>query len=227
MRIFFRKNDLEKSLENTEKQLLRIERAVKSLQEISSDPKKSDEYDFRLGFLRKMVQSFVQLIEETRMLVTFYLRRPDRAMRLIDDKRTANLLAQLTASFDDLWPLGKNLEDTVATARTVTSIRERIKYADVLRVSVSGLKETLAGWAHILREVMKLSMDRPGLRLLKGLINAIAYAIITGVVLTFASRSLVNLSEWFQMSVIFIVAIGIFLSCLMGKPPKIVIIDLA
>jgi hypothetical protein len=218
---------LEKSLETTEQQLLLIERAVKSLQEISSDPKKSDEYDFRLGFLRKMVQRFVQLIEETRMLVTFYLRRPDRTTRLIDDKRAGSLLAQLTASFDDLWPLGKNLEDIVVKARAVTSIHERIRYANVLRVSVSGLKETLAGWAHILREVMKLSTDRPGLRLLKGVINAIVYAIITGVVLTLASRSLVNLSEWFQMSVIFIVAIGIFLSCLMGKPPKIVIVDLA
>ena len=227
MRIFFRKNDLEKSLEETEGQLLLIEREAKALQEISSDLKQSDEYDLRLAFLRTMVQKLVELIEQTEVLVTFYLNRTDRRVRLMDDKRAGNLLAQLTTSFEDLSPLGKNLEDIVVKARTVTSMIERIKYTGVLRVAVSGLKEILAGWAHVLREVMKLSTDRSGLRLLKGLINAIIYAIMTGVVLTLASRSLVNLPELFQMSVIFIVAIGIFVSCLMGKPPKIVIIDLA
>lgn len=227
MRIFFRKNDLEKSLEETEGQLLLIEREAKSLQEISSDLKQSDEYDLRLAFLRTMVQRLVELIEQTEVLVTFYLNRTDRRVRLMDDKRAGNLLAQLTTSFEDLSPLGRNLEDIVVKARTVTSMIERIKYTGVLRVAVSGLKEIRAGWAHVLREVMKLSTDRSGLRLLKGLINAIIYAIMTGVVLTLASRTLVNLPELFQMSVIFIVAIGIFVSCLMGKPPKIAIIDLA
>jgi len=227
LRIFFRKNDLEKSLEETEGQLLLIEREAKSLQEISSDLKQSDEYDLRLAFLRTMVQRLVELIEQTEVLVTFYLNRTDRRVRLMDDKRAGNLLAQLTTSFEDLSPLGRNLEDIVVKARTVTSMIERIKYTGVLRVAVSGLKEIRAGWAHVLREVMKLSTDRSGLRLLKGLINAIIYAIMTGVVLTLASRTLVNLPELFQMSVIFIVAIGIFVSCLMGKPPKIAIIDLA
>lgn len=228
MKIFFRKNDLEKSLGNTKKQLFLIERTIKSLEDLDSDPRKSDEYDFRLGLLQNsMVPRFIQLVAETRVLFTFYLR-PDRVTRLMDDGRTADLLAQLNWSSNDLLPLGNKLRDNVTKARTLRSVGERIKYVGILRLTVSGLKETFDGWAHILRDVMSLCTDRPGLRFIKALINSTAYVTITIGVLALVSRkTLFNLPEWFQMLIIFIVAVGIFVACLMGKPPKIALIDLA
>lgn len=96
-----------------------------------------------------------------------------------------------------------------------------------MRVNVSGLKEILAGWAHALREVIRLSTDRPCLRLLKGVINALVAVVVTNIGLVFASNKLVNLPEWFQMLITLIVAIGIFVSCLRGKPPVIALLDLA
>ena len=226
MKIFLGKSDLQKSLENSEKQLLSVDRAVKSLEDLSSDSRKSDEFDYRLGFLLLMAKRFSKLVAETQIMITFYLR-PDRVRRLIGEERTADLFAELTASFDRLWPISKNLEDTLATARTIKSVGERIECVDTLRVSVSGLKETFAGLALEVREIMELSADRPHLRLLKGFINASIVAVATTVVLMLASRSLVNLPQWFQMLIIAVVAIGIFVSCLRGKPPVVALIDLA
>lgn len=226
MKFFLGKNDLQKNLENSERQLFSIDRAVKSLEDLGSDPRRSDEFDYRLGFLQLMAKRFSKLVAETRIMITFYLR-PDRVRRLIGEERTADLFAELTASFDRLGPLSKNLEDTMATARTVRSLGERIECVGILRVIVSGLKETFAGLALEVREIMELSTDRPRLRLLKGFINASIVAVATTVVLMLASRSLVNLPQWFQMLIIAVVAIGIFVSCLRGKPPVVALIDLA
>ena len=230
MRIFFHENDLEKSLGNAEKQLRTIDRTVKSLTDLASDLRKSDELDFRLGFLQLMVKKLFKLIEETRVILAFYLNRPDRAKRLLDNNdpaQTADLFAQLTASNDSLWPLGKSLEDTVARARAAKSASERIEYVDVLRVSVSGLKETFAGWTHVLRQVMIFCTDSPGLRFLKATINSLPYWVIIFIAVIFMPRNLVNLPEWFQEMIAIIVAIGIFIACVTGRPPKIAIIDLA
>lgn len=70
MKIFLRRNDLQKSLENTEKQLFLIERAVKSLEDLSSDPKRADQFDIDLGFLpsrNAMTRSTQQIKDEAKM----------------------------------------------------------------------------------------------------------------------------------------------------------------
>jgi hypothetical protein len=223
--MFFRKNDLEKSLDNIEHQLSSIERAVKSLKKLNADSGTSGGFNREFGKLRLQVQTLIRSVEKTRVLETFYLT-DDRAMRLLDDKNiksTIPLVSQLTTSFDSLWSLGKNLDGVVVKANSATSLDERTKYIDILEVTVSGLKVTHASRVHGLKEVMKLSAQKRRLTLFNGVVNAILYATIARVVLAFVPRSLVNLPEWFLMLVIFIVAIGIFISCLRGKPPKIAV----
>lgn len=207
---------------------------MRSLANLASDLRKSDELDFRLGFLQSMVKKLFKMIAETRIILTFYLNRPDRIKRLLEPSvedadfvQTGNLFAQLTASYDSLWPLRKSLEDTVAKARAAKSASEKIEYVDVLRVNVSGLKETFAGNAHILRQVMAPYADSPGLRFLKAMINSLLYWVIVFIVVMFVPTSLVNLPEWFQEIIAIIVAIGVFIACVTGKPPKIAIVDLA
>jgi hypothetical protein len=229
MKISFRKSDLEKNLERAERQLSSIDREVRSLENIATAPERSNEFYLRLGSLQSMARRFALLIAHAQTILTIYMCRPDRMRMLTDGETKSNdLLVRLKFSEAILSPLPKNLEDNISEARRAKSVDERIESIDVLRVSISGLKDAVAGFDLVLRELVKLG--RP--RLLEGLVNGLLVTAMVAV-LMFASNSLVNLPVsfqnlpmWFQMLVVLIVAIGIFIACLRGKPPVIAIVDL-
>jgi hypothetical protein len=229
LKISFRKSDLEKSLEKADRQLSSIEREVRSLEKIAAAPERSNEFYLRLGSLQSMARRFALLIADAQTILGIYMWRPDRMRRLTDGMtRSKDLLVQLKFSVAVLSPLPKNLEDNISEASRAKSIDERIKCVHVLGVSVSVLKDAVAGFDLVLRELVKLG--RP--RFLEGLVNGLLVTAVVAV-LMFASSSLVNLPVsfqnlpmWFQMLIVLIVAIGIFVACLRGNPPVIAIVDL-